>query len=134
MPFEKQVRAQDGIFATCCEQSGELLAALTGTQVDGPWANEPLAPDTNDPPALALLGVGVAVTFGADEVVNGAAVVFAEGAADDVTLAGADVGAASPADVTQAHTEFAEALAARAVGIPQLLTTQFKASELIDAD
>jgi len=78
----------------------------------------------------------VAVTFGADEVVNGAAVVFADGDADadEVTVAGADVADASPADVTQAHTEFAEALAAKAVGIPQLLTTQFKASELTDAD
>lgn len=73
---------------------------------------------------------GGEVVFGIDDVVDGEAVVDA-GAddADDVALA-EPVVEAGTAVATHEHTAFALALAARAVGIPQPATTQFKAREL----
>ena len=72
--------------------------------------------------------------LGIDTVVDGAAVVDAGTDDDDVAVAEAAVVDAGTAVATHLQTASADALAARAVGIPQPATTQFKARELTAAE
>jgi hypothetical protein len=75
--------------------------------------------------------------LGIDVVVDGAAVVIAGIDDDDVTAAeevAEAVADAGPAVAIHLQTASADALAARAVGIPQPATTQFRARELTAAE